>query len=272
MGPSHAACTAPLILKMKINIVGGTGVMGRVHKRVFEEGGHSVICTGRNSNPSIIEAASNSDITIISVPINAFEEVVKEVGPNCSAIMDFTGLKELQIKTMIENTIDECEVGGLHPLYGDVKSVEGKTVIYCKTQKSGEKCNKVVSCLKKSGALIKEMDPKEHDFLVGGVAQNARVMLFEAYAGLLFKNGIKVEDLYMVASPPTRVLLDLIARQVNGKNEELYRQMRKENSYSLEIAEDLKGLIDGEVDFAKIREIFGRGLKDSQDRARKLLD
>jgi len=42
---------------MIINIAGGTGPMGRTHKPIFEAAGHEVIISGRNTNPSLEQAA-----------------------------------------------------------------------------------------------------------------------------------------------------------------------------------------------------------------------
>src|SRR3989344_324312 len=125
---------------MKINIVGGSGIMGSVHSQVFESLGHEVIISGRNSNPSIEESSINSDVTIISVPITAVEEVIKRVAPHCKALLDFTSVKTKPLKLMLEYSNRECEVAGLHPLYGPVSSIKGRTIIYCKTEKSGKTC------------------------------------------------------------------------------------------------------------------------------------
>ncbi len=65
---------------MKINIAGGRGIIGGVHKPIFENAGHEVIISGRYSSPSLEEAAQQSDLTIVSVPIDAAESVIKKTG------------------------------------------------------------------------------------------------------------------------------------------------------------------------------------------------
>ena len=144
---------------MIINIVGGRGVMGSMHKRIFEKYGHEVIISGRASNPSIEEAAKQSDISIISVPISATEETIRKVALYCKAIADFTSFKKMPIDAMLKYTKKGAEVVGIHPLYGNVDSISGQTIIVCKTPRTGKICNELIECLKKEGATIIEMSP-----------------------------------------------------------------------------------------------------------------
>ncbi|MFH1307606.1 MAG: prephenate dehydrogenase/arogenate dehydrogenase family protein [archaeon] len=256
----------------KINIIGGSGIMGQIHKKIFEEAGYEVIISGRNSVPSIEDAAKNSDLTIVSVPISATEEVIKKAAPNCKAIMDFTGLKIFPVKTMLKYSDENCEVAGLHPMYGNVDSIKGRSIIYCKTEKTGKKCEEVVKCLKQAGAKIKEMTPERHDLIVSALSQNIRSEILEAYSLLMEDYGISAEDLYEIASPLTKIILDAIARQVNPKNDEMYREMRKFNPFEEEIKDRfLKNLEKvNEKDIPeKVRKLFGDKLGEAQERAKK---
>jgi len=257
---------------MKINIAGGSGIMGKVHKPIFESAGHEVIISGRTSSPTLEEAARISDLTIVSVPISATEVMIKRVAPHCNALMDFTGLKVFPIESMLKYSNENCEVGGLHPLYGEVL---GRTIVYCPTKRSGNKCNMIIEAFEKSGLKIKRMDPQSHDMLVGGIAQNARLMLFEAFARLMEKYDIPARELYEISPPPTRILLDLIARQIDKKNDSLYRDMREYNSSTEEITNYLINTLNSpsaEDIPNKIRTLFGESfLKESQNRARLLI-
>lgn len=48
------------------------------------------------------------------------------------------------------------------------------------------------------------MDAASHDLLVGGIGQNARVLLLEAFAIVMEKNGLNAKDLYAISSPPDK--------------------------------------------------------------------
>jgi len=250
--------------------------MGKVHKPVFESAGHKVIISGRLTIPFLEEAAQRSDLTIVTVPIPVTEAIIKRVAPYCGALMDFTGLKMDPIEAMLKYSNKNCEVGGLHPLYGDLLSLKGRTVVYCPTNRSGNKCNAIIDSFKKSGVNIKRMDPQSHDLLVGGIAQNARLILFEAFAGLMKKYDLSAGELYEISPPPTRILLDLIARQADEKNDSLYRDMRRYNPSTKEITKYLANALNpyGTENIPKkIRSLFGESfLKESQDRARALID
>ena len=248
--------------------------MGRIHKPVFEKAGHEVIISGRTSSPSLEEAAIRSDITIVSVPMSVTSRVIEKVGQFCEAIMDFTTVKRWPIDDMLRYSLGE--VGGLHPLYGDVPSIDGRTIVYCETPRSGEKCKEIVKCLEDAGAKIKRMTPDEHDFKVVGPLDE-RAKMLAAYAVFVDSLGITIEQLYRQASPPTRVILDLLARQVDEKNDEMYAAMSELNPYRDELnrrfqrslaaaLEDYRGIPE------RIRRSFGKQLKPAQERAKKLVE
>lgn len=261
---------------MKINIAGGTGIMGKVHRLLFENYGHEVIFSGRLTSPNLEEAAQISDLTIVSVPIPVTEEVIRRVAPYSKAIMDFTGLKVFPVEAMLKYSKESCEVGGLHPLYGDVKSLEGRTVVYCPTDRAEKKCNTIIEAFEKSGVKIKRMEPHAHDLLVGGISQNARSIIFEAFALLMERNNLSAGELYEISPPPTRILLDLMARQADSRNDELYQAMRDYNPSTSQITQylsDALGSTSRKDVPQRIRNLFGEGLlREAQSRAKTLID
>ncbi|MFH1500976.1 MAG: prephenate dehydrogenase/arogenate dehydrogenase family protein [archaeon] len=260
---------------MKINIIGGSGIMGSVHKPLFENAGHEVIISGRGSEISMEDAAEQADLTIVSVPISVTEDVIKKVAPNCKAIMDFTGLKVFPIEAMLKYTEGGCEVAGLHPMYGKVDSIKGRNVVYCRTSRTGEKCEKIVKVIEDAGAKIIEMSPKKHDLIVSALGQNIRAEIVEAYALLMEDYDINAEEMYGIASPLNKIILDAIARQINPKNDGMYREMREFNQYDKEVKEKfLKNLEKvNEKDVPeRIRKLFGNKLEEAQERAKKYAD
>lgn len=228
---------------MIINIAGGSGEMGKAHRSVFERAGHQVIISGRTSNPGLEEAAEQSDLTIVSVPIPATREVVKKVAPYCSALMDFTGVKYYPVRWMLKHSNRNCEVAGLHPRYGLVSSIRGRTVSYCPTERTGEKCGEVIAALKQDGALVSEITPEEHDREVA-TTQVARKMLLDAFGLMIARTArrmnVSLRDLYESSFPPTRILIELIARQDKSqKNDEMYQAMRQYNPFVRQVRKEL---------------------------------
>ena len=263
---------------MIINIIGGNGIMGSVHRPVFESAGHKVIISGRNSEIKMEEASEKSDLTIISVPIDAVSDVIKKVAPRCKAIMDFTSLKDFPMKDMLNYSDKECEVAGLHPLYGKVKSIKGKTIVYCKTEKSGKKCEEIVNCLKMAGAQIKEMTPEEHDKNVVSINQALRIKKLTAYIKTMKDEGFSIKEMYEIAPPPTKVLIELCARQLNPNNDSMYAEIIKKDKFGIyfekKFSENFK-LVGSNYEkiASELREMFGSDfLKEMQEKAEKKIN
>jgi prephenate dehydrogenase len=160
----------------------------------------------------------------------------------------------------------------LHPLYGEVNSVKDRTVVYCPTKKSGEKCKEIVRCLEIAGAKIIVLDAEEHDKQMA-IVQNARKKLFEAYGLLIEQSGFNIKELYEISPPPTKILIDLIARQADEQSEELYNAMEKYNPNDSNVKKHLiESLENSREASKKIRNLFGKELRNSQERARKLIE
>ena len=257
---------------MIINIAGGTGPMGRTHRPIFEAAGHEVLISGRKTSPTLEEAAQNSDLTIVSVPIPNTEAMIQRLAPYCEAMMDFTSLKVFPVNAMLKYSSRDCEVCGLHPLYGELSSIRGESVVYCPTSRSGSRCNQIVKSLMQAGAKVIIQTPEEHDFKMA-LTQIARIKLLETYALLLENSQVPINELYDLSPPPTRIILDLIARQANPDNDEMYREMCKYNPFAAGIEQKLQTILENLGNTPEeIRKLFGKELEPAQKRAKKLID
>ncbi len=261
---------------MKINIVGGLGLMGRIHTPIFESAGHEVvISSGRKLTKSLEKSVKESDLTIISVPIRNTEGVIKRIAPYANALMDFTSVKSYPTAWMSKYSGEKCEVAGLHPLYGNISSTKEKTIIYCDTKRSGEKCEEVIESLEKSGIKLVKMGALDHDYDMAFV-QNARAILFETYGLLIGKMRKNINFIEEISPPPGKLLLSLIARQANKENDEMYKDMRKYNPWQ-EIVE--REMMDCFIETLrnkdhqkKIRKLYGNALAKFQKEAQKHID
>lgn len=243
--------------------------MGKVHKEVFEEAGHKVILSGRKTSPNLEEATKQADLTIVSVPIHITKEIIQKIAPHANAIMDFTGIKTLPIKAMLKYSKEDVEVGGLHPLYGFVESINGRSIVYCKTQKSGKKCEEIVNVFENAGAKIISLTPEDHDSRMA-LVQGSRIRLLETYADLIKNSNLSIEQLYEVSPPPTKILLDLISRQVDESTEQLYENMIAYNPFNKKIP--IPSNLLNKLSYKKIRDFYGKELKPAQERARQFIN
>jgi len=262
---------------MKINFVGGRGKMGRIHTPVLEADGHEVFVTGRESRITPVEAAKFCDLTLVAVPIPYTEKTIERVAPHAPAIMDLTSLMTFPLRAMEKHAKKCAEIGSLHPSYGDVESIEGRTVFYCQTPRSGERCRAVVAALERGGARIDKITPREHDLYVGGLAQLARTNILDAYMKLLQRYNVDIDWFYANSPPPTRILLDLIARQATVSNEAIYQSMKEYNPYVKEVGRSLqkclRSVLRRGMSPREVRRMYGNKiLAAAQKSAAKIID
>ena len=153
--------------------------------------------------------------------------------------------------------------------------MEGRTVVYCETERSGWKCREVVNALQNSGLKIKKMTARDHDSVVQGVLQNGRTILLESFASLMKETSFNARELYEISPPPTKLLIDLIARQVDEKNDELYQVMRDYNPSTRFVTENISVLLKSTAKMyspEKIRNWFGQDfLKEALERAKNVI-
>lgn len=148
----------------EIGIIGGTGGIGRWFARFFSQEGHPVHVAGRCGGMPLPELAARCRIVIVSVPIAATADVIRQAGPllpEDSLLMDFTSLKEEPVREMLNST--GAEVVGCHPLFGpDCPSLEGQNIILCPGR--GKKWLAWLEAFfAERGARVTRTSPGEHD-------------------------------------------------------------------------------------------------------------
>ncbi len=168
---------------MKIAVLGGAGRMGRWFAKFFLDEGFNVIVSDKDRDKlmevkkalgietaSNIEAVKGADRILISVPIENFEEVVKEVAPyvrNGQTVMDICSVKEYPVKVMHENLKTEA-ILGTHPLFGPgAKNIRNKSIIFTPTNPKERKiAEEFKEWFEKREAKIFFMSPRKHDELM----------------------------------------------------------------------------------------------------------
>ena len=133
----------------------------------------------------------------------------------------------------------------------------------------------IIDAFEGAGVKIINKKPEAHDLLISGIGQNSRGILLESLGLLMEKYEVSAKELYEISPPPTRILIDLLARQVGESNDELYEAMRDYNPLTPEIVKFLSDSLGKTERDAprRIREIFGEEfLKESQKRAALLIE
>jgi prephenate dehydrogenase len=165
---------------MKVAIIGGAGRMGRWFTNCLLKDGKEVTITDRDDTKlqeagqqlgvkvaTNIEAVKNADLVLLSVPIDSFEEVVREICPYTrpeQIIIDITSVKVLPVETMHKH-IKIGLVLGAHPMFGPGASgIRGHNFILTPTnEKETAVAQKVERYLEVKGAKTTLMTPYEHD-------------------------------------------------------------------------------------------------------------
>jgi prephenate dehydrogenase len=163
-----------------IAIIGGSGKMGRWLAGYLVDNGYRVIISGRNQQRlqetkrqldvkvnTCIEAVDCADIIILSVSIDNFEDVVREIGPHIfpeQTVIDITSIKTAPVSLM-HKYIKSGLVLGTHPMFGPgAKDILGNTFVLTPTNEPEHVfAQKVAGYLTSRGARVIYASPEEHD-------------------------------------------------------------------------------------------------------------
>lgn len=171
---------------MKVAIIGGTGKMGRWFTKFFLKEGDQVVVSGRNKEKLAkmkdefgvevgdnVNAVKSAERVLISVPIDNFEEVIKEIHSHVrpdQVIMDICSVKEFPVKVM-RKYIKTGVTLGTHPLFGpNVESVQNQNFVLTPTNDEEERfANDFKKWLEERHVNVSVMSPKKHDELMSVV-------------------------------------------------------------------------------------------------------
>ena len=149
-------------------------------RRLPEKDGREVVISGRNQDKlrlagqqlgveiaSNVEAVKAADIVLLSVSLDSFEDVVKEISPHTKPrqiIIDITSTKVFPVATM-HQYIMAGRVLGTHPLFGPgAAGVANQNFILTPTSEDEKGlAQRVREYLEARGATVSLMSPGEHD-------------------------------------------------------------------------------------------------------------
>lgn len=170
---------------MKVAII-GAGKMGQWFTRFFLEEGDSVIVSSRSEEKLLklrqefgVEIASNvgavkrAERVLICVPIENFENVVKEIHSHIrpdQVVMDICSVKEEPVKIMHKYVKTGITLG-THPVFGPgVKSIENQNFVLTPiNDKETWFARKFKSWLERRQVNVFIMSPTKHDELMSVV-------------------------------------------------------------------------------------------------------
>ena len=177
---------------------------------------------------STFEQAVECDYLILSIPLSAYEQVLRDVSSiirSSTIIVDICSVK-VRPTELLRLYVPHQKVVITHPLFGPqsaADSLEGHTVVLCPDESDYESCVVVKKFCESLGLDVKEMSAEEHDKEMA----NVHALTFFV-ARTLLQMGVHDSTLH---TPSFRRILDL-ADLEKHHSEDLFRTIQLANPYA----------------------------------------
>lgn len=215
---------------MNVGIIGGTDGLGKTIITYLHDE-FNVAISGRDHQKgrkvansydveyyeSNTELAANSDILIISVPMNFTTKVIREVADHMKAgslLIDVTSVKEIPTKVMSEVLPEDVEFIPTHPIFGPRTVNLDNQIVVLTPLKKGQWYEKVYKYLEDKNIRIIETTPEEHDHMMS-VVQVLTHFSFISTASAMEKLKVNISKTEDYESPIYNLMIDIIARIVS---------------------------------------------------------
>ena len=223
-------------------ILGGTGETGSWFARYFKEKGFDVAVWGPSGKTGVADRlgvryakdmareVENSDVVLVSVPIEKTVEVIRQIAPQMRSgglLMDVTSLKSEPVKAMKTYAPKGVEVLGTHPMFGPtMPTLRGQTIILTPVErKRGKWLSLMQSLFESDGAHIEILDADEHDEIMA-VVQALTHFAYIAIGATLKTLDFDVARSRRFMSPVYEIMIDFVGR-ILDQNPELYASIQR---------------------------------------------
>jgi prephenate dehydrogenase len=272
---------------VKVAIIGGSGKMGRWFAKLLLQEGYQIIITGRNEEKlreareqlgvevttDNVAAVKSAQAILISVPIENFETVVKQIGSHTQPeqfIIDITSIKALPVAVMHQH-IKSGVVLGAHPVFGPgAKDTAQRSFILTPTNsEEATLAQKVKRYLETRGARATLMSPEEHDELMAIVLGLAHFIAIASADTLLSFDRLK--QLGTIGGITFKLLLTL-TESVISEDPEFYASLQMHLPKLAEIERSFQERVKSWVDLVagKDQQQFAQRMKTLKDSYRRL--
>lgn len=231
LGVSHAQQAAELSKSntpRRFLLVGGRGGMGQFFARALQGRGHTVDCLDQGEEERMNLAVRQAEIVVICVPMGAAVSVASQIAPLMrpgTLLCDINSLKLEICEAM--GRLGDCEVLGLHPMFGPtVDSLLRQKVVVCEVKSGplGQWLRQELGCL---GADLVESDPLSHDRMMAVV--QVLVHFNTLVTGeALRRSGASVQESLAFTSPIYRLELAFVGR-LFAQDPNLYAEILMRN-------------------------------------------
>jgi prephenate dehydrogenase len=225
---------------LKIAIIGGAGKMGKWFAGLLLKEGFEVIISGRDQDKlaavgqelgvkicSNSEAAANSDAVILSVSIDSFGDVVREIASYIKPgqiVVDITSIKLTPVELM-HRYFKTARILGTHPLFGPgAKDLNSQNFVLTPSNPlEMELAGQVKKFLESRGARVTLMAAGEHDEMMAVVLGLAHFISIVSADTLIGLNNLS--QMKAIGGSTYRVLSTLV-ESVISEDPELYATLQ----------------------------------------------
>jgi len=255
-----------------VAVIGANGGMGRLMTSLFRGIGHEVLEVDLDTPLSIEVASARADVVLVSVDIDATEDVIRRAGPHCgpdALLTDVTSTKRGPVEAMCDSS--SGSVIGTHPLFGPgVHSLQGQRIAITPARAVGniDWHAWLTGSLQSAGMILLETTPEEHDRIMS-VVQVLTHYSTEVVGRTMQALDVSIEETLRFTSPIYHLELLMTARHF-AQSPDLYAaiQMGNPNTEDVmaafqEAASDLSHLVSsGDQDafraaFTEVTKYFG---------------
>ncbi len=280
-----------MTLGKRITIIGGSGGMGKVFGKFFQDNGFVVTFYARNEDKlkkaatelnvnfehSLEKSVENADMVMISIPINSTPDMIRKVGPflkKNALIFDITSLKHAVIKALTEIK-DTFPVNciSLHPMFGpgisDMKNYVMMVLKVGGTDQYEQVINELLELFRSDGLIITETLPEVHDKRIAltlGVPHMFNIL----FLNLLKSSNESLNELTKFTGT-TFLLQKVFAESIIQREMEMFGEIQMENQEFLKILELFENLLHKykkiieEKNVIGFNELFSQGLDYSRE-------
>ena len=261
--------------------------MGRWFAKFLLQEGYEVVITGRNeeklreareqlgveATTDNVAAVKSVQAILISVPIENFETVVKQIGPHTQPeqfIIDITSIKALPVALMHQH-IKSGVVLGAHPVFGPgAQDTTQRSFILTPTNSEEEAlAQKVKQHLETRGARVTLMSPEEHDEIMAVVLGLAHFIAIASADTLLSSK--RLEQMGTIGGITFKLLLTL-TESVISEDPEFYASLQMHLPKLAEIERSFQEKVKSWADLvaSKDKQQFARRMKALKDSYREI--
>jgi prephenate dehydrogenase len=180
----------------------------------------------------LLAALKTADLVVLALPeavtVAALRSVARHVPQHCLIV------ETTSVKTPLSQELERGALGrdciGVNPLFGPSLGFAGQTVASIDFGSTGAGRDIFHQCLARAGARVVNVSASQHDEAMA-VIQAALHAALLAFGGVLEQSGMPESQLRLLATPPFRALLLLIAR-VFAQNPTTYFDIQVSNPFA----------------------------------------